>query len=304
MPRRKIIGGIILGLVLLALLAGVLLAGAVRRGTGVAQGNIGVIRLEGVIGGSDSGLLAGRGVSAEELMDQIRRALEDDSIRAVVLRINSPGGSAPAAQEIAEELDKLRRAGKKVVVSMGDVAASGGYWIAARADRIVANPATLTGSIGVIMETQNLKALYDKIGIVPEVIKSGPHKDMGSTQRPLTPEERDIMQGMVNDIYNQFVDVVAGGRHLDRGRVRKLADGRVYTGRQAKDLGLVDELGDFYDAVRLAGKLAGIKGEPKIYDLAPRGPWQYLTGALDKTISRVISGWSGINGSRSLPRFN
>jgi protease-4 len=160
---------------------------------------------------------------------------------------------------------------------MGDVAASGAYWIAAGADRIVADPATVTGSIGVLIETIQVTGLYGKIGVNKEVVKSGPFKDMGSESRPMTAEERTILQKMVDDIYDQFVDRVAQGRNMRREQVLVLADGRVFTGRQAKSAGLVDELGDFRDAVREAGRLAGIKGEPEVTDLGPTNFWDFLT---------------------------
>ncbi|MEW5762450.1 MAG: signal peptide peptidase SppA [Bacillota bacterium] len=282
--RRRLLAGAVLGLVLVSLVVAAvfgLRGGAPGR---PAYGDaVGVVRIEGVILGGEGGGLLGGALGADGIVEQLRAAADDPSIRAVVLRLNSPGGSAAASQEIGAEVDRLRRTGKKVVASMGDTAASGAYWIAAKADRIVANPATITGSIGVIIQTQHLVGLYQKLGIATETIKSGPHKDMGAPDRLLTPEERRIFQSMVDDIYNQFVTVVARGRKMDAAKVRQLADGRVFTGNQARELGLVDELGDFRDAVRLAGRLAGIKGEPRVVELGPKNLWRDLFGGLQNT---------------------
>ncbi|HEY8394480.1 MAG TPA: signal peptide peptidase SppA [Thermaerobacter sp.] len=255
---------VVIGLLALVLLSLVALvwpgqpAGRVRR---PGAGNlIAVVAIEGPIAGSAGaeGFL-GAVAGADQIVEQLNRAREDPAIRAVVIRMNTPGGSAAASQEIGEAVRRVRQAGKPVVVSIGDLGASGGYWIAATADRIVANPASLTGSIGVIMEVTHFEDLYEKLGIEVEAIKSGPYKDIGSTSRPPTEEERRLLQGLVDDIFQQFVDVVAQGRRLSRERVLALADGRVLTGRQAKEAGLVDELGTFEDAVELAAELARIE---------------------------------------------
>lgn len=280
--KKNLVVGIIAAVLLLSLV--IALAGRPQGEEIIGKRNngaIGVIYIEGVItsGRTQGGVFGGEAGSGD-LLDQIRRAREDVNIKAVLLRINSPGGSAAASQEIGDEIERLKQAGKKVIVSMGDVAASGGYWIAAKADKIIANPATMTGSIGVIMETANLQKLYDKIGIRQETIKSGPYKDIGSSSRPMTVEERAILQGMVNDIYEQFVDVVAKGRKLNRDKVKKLADGRIFTGRQAKELGLVDKLGNYYDAVRITGEMAGIKGEPQIIEYGAVNPWEKFLGGI------------------------
>lgn len=274
-----VIGVLMLGSVVLAL---------VNKPSGTAapyagfsgQGKvIGVIRIEGLIAsGSSGGGLFGASGTAGDTLGLIREAAEDSRIAGVVVRIDSSGGSAAASQEIGEELQKLRQAGKKVVVSMGDVAASGGYWVAAGADCIIANPATMTGSIGVIMEIQNLEALFEKLGIRSDVIKSGPYKDIGSMTRALTPAEREILQGMVDDIYEQFIEVVAEGRKgkMTREQIEAIADGRVFTGRQALEIGLVDQLGNFYDAIEVAGELCGIEGKPEVRFLGRVNPWQYF----------------------------
>ena len=177
------------------------------------------------------------------------------------LRVNSPGGSAAATQEAAAELQKLKDSGKPVVVSMGDTAASGAYWLAAYGDKIYANPSTITGSIGVYMSYYDVQGLSEKLGVREEKIKSGPHKDIFSPFRPMTEEERRLTQNMVDDMYEQFVAVVAEQRHMDGEKVRSLADGRVFTGVQAKEAGLVDELGNYYDALGYAGSGQGGDGD-------------------------------------------
>jgi protease-4 len=170
------------------------------------------------------------------------------------------------SQEIYQEVRSIREKGKKVVVSMGSVAASGGYYIAAASDKIVANPGTLTGSIGVIMELANVEGLLQKIGVQSVVIKSGRHKDIASPFRKMTPEERELIQKVLDDVHDQFIDAVAEGRSMQPSEVRALADGRIFTGRQAKEKGLVDELGGLQDAVRIAGEMIGARGEPKLVE--------------------------------------
>lgn len=290
--NKKLVLGIIAGVIALSLIAAV--AADPRKTANSQKGErIGVIYVEGVITGTreEAGLFSGA-AGSHTIMEQLKQAREDEGIKAVLIRINSPGGSSAASQEIGSEVDKLRKAGKIVVTSMGDVAASGGYWIAAKTDRIVANSSTMTGSIGVIMDLQNMQELFDKIGISPETIKSGPYKDMGSPNKPLSPAERAIFQSMVDDIYQQFVDVVAQGRKIDRKKVLQLADGRVFTGRQAKENGLVDDLGNYYDAIGITAKLAGIKGEPEVYELGPSTPFEKLFGGVNslKTLSNRGSG--------------
>jgi len=204
---------------------------------------------------------------ADRVTSELRKISKITTIKAVVLRINSPGGSIGAVQEIYEEVNRLKEKGKKVVVSMGDVGASGAYYIACAADKIVANPGTVTGSIGVLMSLGNMEELFRKIGIKVEVIKRGKHKDIGSLSREMTAEEKRLLQGLIDDAYDQFLQVVIEGRNLRKSKAEKIAQGQVFTGRQAKNLGLIDEIGNFQDAVRLAGKLAGIPGEPKVIEL-------------------------------------
>ena len=251
---------------------------------------IALVYLEGqIMGGRGGGPnILGQAGGTDSLLDQLREIARDKEVKGVLFRINSPGGSSAASQEVYEEVMKVRKSGKVVVVSMGDVAASGGYWIACAADKIVANPATMTGSIGVIMPLQNIRELLDKIGIQPETIKSGKYKDMGSSNRPLAPEERQLLQAMVDDIYQQFVDVVVAGRKMPREEVVAVADGRIFTGKQAKELGLVDELGNYYDALDLLTKLANIQGEPVIKEYGRRSPFSFLLGE-SKSINQLIN---------------
>lgn len=297
MPK-KIIAGLILGVVALSLILAIALlpGGRTTPDSAAGSGEVGVIYIEGTIATGRSSSLFEAGAGAEAIAASLRKAAGRPGLKAVVIRLNSPGGTPAASQEIEKELQRLRQAGKVVVASMGDVAASGAYWIAAGADQIVANPGTITGSIGVFMQTTNLEGLYDKIGMDQEIFKSGPYKDMGSSDRPVTPEERAIFQSMVDDIYNQFVEVVARGRHKDVDEVRALADGRVYTGRQAKELGLVDHLGDFHDAVLLAGEMAGIAGEPVVVEIGQKNLWQNLFAGV-KGIQLQGLGWELLKGN-------
>jgi len=206
-----------------------------------------------------TGLIA----DSEATIEQLKKFAKDDSVKAIVLRINSPGGGVGPSQEIYEEVKKLQ--GKKIVVaSMGALAASGGYYIACAAQKIYANPGTITGSIGVIMSFISVKDLIGKIGLKGMVVKSGAFKDIGSPVRDMKPEERKLLQEVVENVHLQFVDAVAEGRKLDRKKVMKIADGRIFSGEQAKELGLVDALGNLEDAVAEAGKMAKIEGEPRV----------------------------------------
>ncbi len=199
----------------------------------------------------------------ESTIDQLKKFAKDDSVKAIVLRINSPGGGVGPSQEIHEEVKKLK--GKKVVVaSMGALAASGGYYIACAAQKIYANPGTITGSIGVIMQFVTVKDLIEKIGLKGMVVKSGAFKDIGSPLREMKAEERDLLQGVIDNVHSQFIVAVAEGRKMERESVAKIADGRIFSGEQAKSLGLVDALGNLEDAVTEAGKLAKIEGEPRV----------------------------------------
>ncbi len=276
MYKKSVI--IVVVLFIIASLVGLAVRGSAKRPSQTEK--IAVIYVEGVImgGHGQSNVFVEQG-GTDQVIKQLHEARDDESVKAVILRINSPGGSAAASQEVGVEIKKLRATGKIVVTSMGDVAASGGYWLAACTDKIYANSTTMTGSIGVYVPYANWEELYKKVGIYQEKIKSGPHKDILSPERTMTSEEREIIQLMVDDIYDQFVTVVAQGRNMDIDQVRKLADGRIYTGNQAKQLGLVDELGNMYDAIDGAAQLAGISGKPEIKEYGKYSPWSMLFGA-------------------------
>ena len=225
------------------------LSSSIGRSSGIAFTNkVGVIAIVGTIEDST--------VTLKQLTDFTK----DKSIKAIILRIDSPGGGVGASQEIYREITRTREE-KPVVVSMGGVAASGGFYIAAACDKIVANPGTITGSIGVIMQYYKYKELAEKIGFTQEVIKSGEFKDIGNPNRDLTERDREILDAVISDIQSQFVNAVAAGRNLPPEKVREIADGRIFTGSMAKEWGLVDELGNFEDAVVLTKELAGIDGE-------------------------------------------
>ena len=245
-----------------------------------AQGAIGVVRIEGVLSGAAGGYSGD--VRTQDVTAALREAAKRDDIKAVLIRIDSPGGSAAAAQEIAEEIERIKEKGKPVVASMGDVAASGGYWIAVSCDEVFANPATTTGSIGVITELVSLEELLKKMGIETEVIKSGPYKDMGSITRRLSPEERKLLEDLIDDVYRQFLLQVEKGRKgkMSPEQIRSVADGRIVTGNKARQLGLVDHLGNYYDALERAQELAGLSGEPQVIELNPQDPFTRLLSRL------------------------
>jgi protease-4 len=227
-------------------------------------------------------------IEAKTVVEEIKGYVKDSSVRAIVLRVDSPGGGVVPSQEIYNEVKKAR-AVKKVVVSMGSVAASGGYYISAPADRIVANPGTITGSIGVIMVVPNLKGLLEKVGIKTEVVKSGKNKDLASVFRGIGDEERQIIQGVMDDVHEQFIAAVAEGRKMEIDKTRKISDGRIFSGRQAIGVGLVDEIGDLDDAVKVAGKLAGIDGEPVVVSKSEKGVIsKLLDGKMPEELSRVL----------------
>ncbi len=255
-----------------------------RQANGVGRvgggGTVGLIYIEGTITSSGGGGgIAAATTASTQVMSNLRRAAEDPRVKAIVLRVNSPGGTAAASQEIAEEVERIRRGGTKVVTSMGDVAASGAYWVSASTDLIYANPGTQTGSIGVIMQIPQAEELLRKLGVRLQTVKSGPHKDIGSVDRPLTEDERGILQGMVDDIFDQFVAAVADGRRMSREAVRRLADGRVFTGRQARALGLVDDMGNLHDALDGAARLAGLGKNYQVVTFGRVSPLERLLGA-------------------------
>lgn len=219
------------------------------------EDRIALIRVEGVI------------MDSQVTIDELKRFGDNPAVKAIVLRIDSPGGGVVPSQEIYDAVRRVRnKSSKAVITSMGSVAASGGYYIAAATDRIVANPGTLTGSIGVIMETANIEGLLQKIGVEGVVVKSGKYKDVGSPLRKMTDDEHGLLQNVMDDVHKQFIEAVAEGRALDASDVQALADGRIFTGRQAKEAKLVDELGNLEDAIQLAADVAGIEGEPKVVE--------------------------------------
>lgn len=224
---------------------------------------VGWVPIHGVITTSESGKPWEKGV--EQWSRRLKQMAEQKHVKAIVLDINSPGGSVGAVQELHSQILRVRKErGIPVVALFGDVSASGGYYIAAACDRIVAHPGTITGSIGVIFNVANLEGLFGKIGYKQDPIKSGKHKDIGSPARPMTPEERKLLQAMIDDAYSQFVEAVADGRKMPIEEVKPLADGRIYSGRQALEAKLVDKLGDSTDAVELAAQLGKIEGKPRV----------------------------------------
>jgi protease-4 len=233
--------------------------------------------------------IAGMLISSEHVVEELNDYADDSSVKAIVLRIDSPGGGVVVSQEIYNAVKNAKKEGKKVVVSMGSVAASGGYYVAAAADKIVANPGTLTGSIGVKMEFANVEKLLEKIGVKGMVVKAGEYKDIGSPFRDMTAQEKKLLQDVIDDVHNQFIKAVAEGRNLPETDVRAIADGRIFTGQQALALKLVDQMGDLADSIRLAGSLAGIKGRPKVVEKRKKIPFfEYLKEESAAWVADVI----------------
>jgi protease-4 len=229
-----------------------------------------VLNISGVIGAEDVGLGATQ-LTQRELLSQIDQATQDEQVKAVVVRINSPGGGVVASREIHAALTELREAGKTLVVSMGSMAASGGYYVATPADSIYANADTFTGSLGVIITLLGYEETFDIVGLEQRIFKSGEFKDIGSPVRDITPQEEKILQDIIDQAYQGFVDVIVEGRSLPRERVVELADGRIYTGKQALDVGLVDALGNRDDAIAAAKEMAGLPGDALVvqYNTTP-----------------------------------
>jgi protease-4 len=266
------LGAIVGVLLLFVMTLWVLLA--TLEGTGLPGGQkLAIVELEGLI------------LESEPVVRELQEHQDNPSVRAMVLRINSPGGVVGPTQEIYAAVKRFRKAGKPVVASLGSVAASGGYYVAAAADRIYANPGSLTGSIGVVMQMTNVEGLLKKVGVEYVVVKSGRYKDIGNFARAMSPEERRILQALLDDVYNQFVDAVAQGRGLDRQAVLGFADGRIVSGQAAKEIGMVDALGGLEDAIEGAAQLAGLPKRPKL--ILPRrrfSLWNLLLNQL---------GWMG-----------
>ncbi len=256
----------------------------------LSQDGVGVLLINGTI--DDSGPVLG----------ELKRFKEAPWIKAMVVRIDSPGGAVAPTQEIYQEIRKAK--GKKpVIASMGSMATSGGYYIASACDKIVASPGTLTGSIGVIMQLGNFEELMKKVGIQGYNVKSGANKDIGSPFQPLSAEGRTILQGLVDNVHGQFVSAVARARDMDEAVVRKLADGRVYSGAQAKELGLLDQFGTLEDAIDLAAKEAGVESGPAIYYSRPeRENWwdNLFFGVFGIKLPRRETSWLRYEWSPSL----
>ncbi|MGO9138695.1 MAG: signal peptide peptidase SppA [Syntrophales bacterium] len=285
---------IIFGIFLLLLIVSVFFLLVYALGSSTEQGRsfaldnkVGIVKVEGFIG------------DTRDVLEQLSQFGKDDSVKAVVLRIDSPGGGVASSQEIYEAVIDLKKK-KNVVTSMGSVAASGGYMIACATDKIVANPGTMTGSISAIMHFANAEELLKKLGLKASVVKSGKFKDIGSPVREMTSEERALIQDVVDDIYDQFLDLVARDRKIPKENLRKIADGRIFTGRQAQKLGLVDYLGDMGYAVTLAGEMAGIKGKPEVIYPKKKGSrfWDYVFRemfiALELQMRGKVEQFSGI----------
>ena len=244
---------------------------------GLGGDKIGIIKIEGTI------------VESETIIEKIVKFRKSASIKAIILRINSPGGVVAPPQEIHREVKKTCKE-KLVLVSVESIAASGGYYIACAADSIVANPGTLVGSIGVLLPIENIEELLKKIGLQSTVIKSGKYKDIGSMTRPITKEEEVILQELIDNTFNQFVDVVAEGRDMEREDVLKIADGRVFTGAQAIALGLIDKLGNLQDTIAMAAEMVGIEGEPKVIYPKKKKPsiLDFIFEEVAQSLARIV----------------
>jgi len=284
MKKRAIIIGVSIVL-LVAILVVVLVLVIPNR---PSVGKIVVIPLSGTITSADSSLLSGSSITPGLVRDYLTKAEKDTAVKAIIFRIESPGGEIAPCQEILWEIERVKET-KPIVVSMGGTAASGGYYISTQANKIVALPTTMTGSIGVIYQVTNIEGLLEKLGIQIEIFKGGKYKDMYWGFRELTPEEEEIMQGMVDEYYEQFIDVVAEGRELSKEEVRNLATGQIYTGTEAKELGLVDELGDLDTAIDLAAGLAGIEAPTvEYYYKRPGLIRRLLLGFVDAIQARIL----------------
>ena len=252
-----ILSGLILVLFVLVFFYAYLTGGEPRALSFLSGDGVGVLEIEGTIDDSRS------------VLAELKRFKEAPWIKAVVVRIDSPGGAVAPTQEIFDELEKTKKR-KPLIASMGGMATSGGYYVASACEKIVANPGTLTGSIGVIMQLSNVEELMKKVGVKGYNIKSGVNKDIGSPFQPLSPEGREILQSLVDNVHSQFVSAVARGRGMSEAQVRKLADGRVYSGAQAKELGLVDQFGTLDDAIELAAQKVGLEENPAVYYSTPQ----------------------------------
>jgi protease-4 len=263
------IGGLVVFLVLLSFLFSFIMFFKEKN---FGKPQIGVLEIKGVI------------LDAEEYLMAINAMAKDRSIKAIVVRIDSPGGSVGASQEIFEELKKTRMK-KPVIVSMGSVAASGGLYVSLGGTKIFASPGTVTGSIGVVLEIPNIEKLLKKVGVETETIKSGAYKDTGSIYRPLTPEEKEYLREKVKLIHDQFIKAISEERKIPIEKVKEFADGRIFTGEEALSLGLVDELGNFWDAVNEAKKLAKITEAKLVFLPKKKG---FLSKILEEKGSSIL----------------
>jgi protease IV len=283
MKRRRVFIG--LGVIVALLIFFFVLLFLIGRYSGGKTGHfafgdkIAIVEVRGVI------------TQSSGVIEELQQYLADDGVKAIILRVDSPGGGVGPSQEIYREIMRIKSNSKrKVVTSMGSVAASGGYYIASASDFIVANPGTITGSIGVIMQFSNFEDLLKKIGIKGVVLKSGEHKDIGSPFREMTPEEKRIMQEVLDNVHQQFIQAVAEGRKLERSKVAQIADGRILTGEQAKNLGLVDQLGNLQDTIDITAKLAGIVGKPNIlYPKKKISIWELLMRDMASAVVDVLN---------------
>ena len=254
-------------------------------GGAVFGARVAIVELEGTI------------VEVDDLVRELKAHRDNPLVKAVVLRINSPGGVVAPTQELHAAVMRLRESGKPVVASLGAVAASGGYYVAVAADKIYANPGTLTGSIGVIFQIPNLNGLMKKVGVDYVVVKAGRYKDIGNIARVMTPEERRILQSLLDDVHAQFISAVAAGRKLDRAQVLGFADGRIVSGAQAKELHMVDALGSLEEAIDGAATLAGLSTPPKVI-----GPHRKLS-IMDLLRNQLdLRGWTSVSSGLSLLR--
>jgi len=259
----------------------------VQQGT---KNRIGIVDITGLI--SDS----------QYIVNQVKKFRKDKRIRGIILRIDSPGGAVGPSQEIYNEVLKTRESGKTIYASMGALAASGGYYIASAAERIFANPGTLTGSIGVIMVFSNAQGLMEKIGLQPEIVKAGEYKDIGSPARAMTQKERNLLQSVVTDVHQQFIEAVANGRNISVAEVTKIADGRILTGRQAYSLNLVDQMGGLQVSIDQIAHKVGIIGSPKIIKETPRVG--FLEWVLKSTLNQSLINRSSIPSLQYTLHFN
>lgn len=283
MKLKAVFLPIIITIIFGALLLGTISSCAVPTSTSIFGDRIGLLYVEGIIMSGSAGgdlFFPTGGATSDHIVEVVSQAIDDNGIKALVVRINSPGGSAAASQEIYEIFEDFSDTGRPVIVSMGDIAASGGYYIAAPADEIFANPATLTGSIGVIMQLMNYEGLYDLIGLSENTITSGEFKDIGSGTRPMTGEEEEMLQNMLDQVHDQFKDAVMEGRGFTDEEIDDIATGMIFNGEEAVDLGLIDKLGGLNDALNRAAELANLGDDYTVDHLGEVGLLDELLGEL------------------------